>query len=186
MHLTLPLTSAVTATLRAGDAVTLSGTIYTARDAAHARLVDLIERGEPLPFNLSGATIYYAGPAPAAPDRVIGSVGPTTSYRMDAYAPTLMCRGLLGMIGKGERAPEVNTAIQACGAVYFAAVGGAGALLSECVKSSEIVAFPDLGAEAIRRLEVENFPCVVAADCHGGNLYESGRRDYLASSQAPN
>ena len=178
-HITLPLTRDITAALRVGDAVTLSGIIYTARDAAHARLCELIEHGEPLPFELRGATIYYAGPAPAAPDRIIGSVGPTTSYRMDAYAPILMQNGLLGMIGKGERSSEVNNAICSCSAVYFAAVGGAGALLSECVKSVEVIAFPDLGAEAVRKLTVEDFPCVVATDSHGGNLYESGRRDYL-------
>ena len=180
MHITLPLTPEITATLRAGDAVTLSGEIYTARDAAHARLCELVERGELLPFELRGATIYYAGPAPALGNRVIGSVGPTTSYRMDAYAPTLMRLGQLGMIGKGERAEAVGDAIRDCGAVYFAAVGGAGALLSECVKSAEVIAFPELGAEAIRRLVVEDFPCIVAMDTHGGDIYRDGRQQYLS------
>ena len=183
MHITLPLTTEITTTLRAGDAVTLSGEIYTARDAAHARLCALLDAGETLPFKLRGATIYYAGPAPAAPERVIGSVGPTTSYRMDAYAPRLIRLGQLGMIGKGERSADVAAAMRECGAVYFAAAGGAGALLSECVKAAEPVAFPELGAEAILRLTVEDFPCIVAVDCHGGDLYADGRREFLASKK---
>ncbi|MDR0905151.1 MAG: Fe-S-containing hydro-lyase [Oscillospiraceae bacterium] len=184
LNIALPLTTDVTKTLRAGDSVALSGAIYTARDAAHARLCELLDSGEPLPFELAGATIYYAGPAPASPGRVIGSVGPTTSYRMDAFAPRLLRLGQLGMVGKGERSAEVADAIREVGAVYLAAAGGAGALLSECVKSAEIVAFPDLGAEAVRRLIVENFPCVVAIDCNGGNIYVDGKRDYLRSLAA--
>ncbi|MDR0839166.1 MAG: Fe-S-containing hydro-lyase [Oscillospiraceae bacterium] len=177
----LPLTPELTATLRAGDAVALSGVIYTARDAAHKRFCELLDAGLPLPFDIRGATIYYAGPTPAAPGRVIGSVGPTTSYRMDAYAPRLLRLGQLGMIGKGARSAEVADAVRETGAVYFGAVGGAGALLSECVKSSEVVAFDELGAEAVHRLVVEDFPAVVVIDSGGRNLYEEGRAAYLRS-----
>jgi len=178
----LPLTNDVAADLRAGDSVHLSGVIYTARDAAHALICELIDRGEKPPFDLENATIYYAGPAPTPPGRAIGSIGPTTSYRMDAYAPRLIQLGLHGMIGKGERSDEVCEAIREHGAVYFAAIGGAGALLAQSVKSAEVVAFPELGAEAVRRLEVEDFPAIVAIDRFGGNIYEDGRCEFLKST----
>lgn len=181
LHIELPLTHEIIDALHAGDAVTLSGVIYTARDAAHKRLIELLDAGESLPFEIEGATIYYAGPAPASPGRVIGSVGPTTSYRMDAYAPRLLRLGQLGMIGKGLRSQEVSDAVRETGSVYFAAVGGAGALLSQCVESAEIVAFKDLGAEAVRRLVVRDFPAVVVLDAHGGDLYRDGRAAYLRS-----
>ncbi|MEE0776551.1 MAG: Fe-S-containing hydro-lyase, partial [Bacillota bacterium] len=154
--------------------VYITGTIYTARDAAHKRLVDLIEAGEELPIDLKGQIIYYAGPAPSKPGKPIGSVGPTTSYRMDAYAPTLMReKGLKGMIGKGKRNEEVKKAIKETCAVYFGATGGAAALLSQCVKSAEVIFYPELGPEAVRRLEVEEFPVTVINDTKGRDLYES-------------
>jgi fumarate hydratase subunit beta len=151
----------------------LSGVLYTARDAAHQRLVDLLDRGEKLPFDLVGQVIYYVGPSPALPGKVIGSAGPTSSYRMDPYTVPLLERGLKGMIGKGERGAEVVQALKTHHAIYFAAVGGAGALLARCIKKAEIIAYEDLGPEAIRRLEVENFPVIVAQDSTGGNLYGS-------------
>lgn len=165
-------------TLRAGGSVLLSGTIYTGRDAAHKRLCSLVAEGKPLPFDVRSQVIYYAGPCPAKPGDPIGSCGPTTSYRMDAYAPTLCDLGLIGMIGKGQRSDEVVQAIQRNGGVYFAATGGAGALIATSVKSAEVIAFEDLGTEAIRRLEVENMPLIVAIDAHGGNLYETGPAQY--------
>ena len=170
-ELRLPLSEADVQTLRAGDTVTLTGIIYTARDAAHKLLVGQIERGEELPFDLNGACIYYAGPCPAAPGEVIGPCGPTTAYRMDAYTPALIARGQNAMIGKGYRGENVVNAMKDK-AVYFAATGGAAVLISRCVKTAEVVAYPELGAEAVRRLYVENFPLVVAIDAHGGNLYE--------------
>lgn len=160
--------------LRAGDSVLLSGTIYTGRDAAHKRLCALIEAGESLPFDIKDQVIYYAGPCPAKPNYAIGSCGPTTSYRMDAYAATLCDLGLIGMIGKGPRSQNVVDAIIRNSGIYFAATGGAGALIATCVKSAEVIAFEDLGTEAIRRLTVENLPLIVAIDAHGGNLYEQG------------
>ncbi len=178
-HLTTPLTREKLEGLRCGDSVTITGTIYTARDAAHKRLVELAKAGRPLPFDIRDATIYYVGPTPAKPGKPIGSAGPTTSYRMDAYSPTLIALGETGMIGKGKRGPEVIAAMKAHGAVYFGAIGGAGALLARCVKRAELVAYEDLGAEAIRRLEVEDLPLVVVIDSRGNNLYETGRRDYL-------
>jgi len=174
-----PLDAAVVDSLKAGDLVEISGVLYTARDAAHKRLVELISKGEPLPIELEGQVIYYAGPTPNKPGRPIGSAGPTTSYRMDPYAPLLIERGLRGMIGKGERSAPVVEAMVKHGAVYFAATGGAGALIARCVKSAEVVAYPDLGPEAIRRLEVVNFPAIVAQDSCGGNLYKEGRQHYF-------
>lgn len=166
------------ASLRAGDSVLLTGTIYTGRDAAHKRLCELIRRGEPLPFDVKNQVIYYAGPCPAKPGDTIGSCGPTTSYRMDAYAPVLCDLGLIGMIGKGQRGEAVVSAIQRNGGVYFAATGGAGALIASSVKAAKVIAFEDLGTEAIRELQVENLPLIVAIDAHGGNLYEDGPARY--------
>ena len=167
--------------LRAGDSCLFSGVIYTARDAAHKRLCDLVARGEELPIDIKDSVIYFVGPTPAKPGQAIGSAGPTTSYRMDAYSPTLIGLGQTGMIGKGKRGPEVIEAMKEHGAVYFGAIGGLGALLSKCIKKAEIVAYEDLGAEAIRRLEVEDFPAIVIIDSEGNNLYESGREAYLKS-----
>lgn len=175
-----PLKREALAGLRAGDKVCISGTVYTARDAAHKKLTELLREDKPLPFPLEGAILYYAGPSPAPPGYAIGSVGPTTSYRMDAYTPMLLDAGMLGMIGKGDRSKDVAQAIARNGAVYFCAVGGLGALLASCVKSAEVIAFEELGAEAVRRLEVENFPAFVALDSRGGRLYENGRASYLA------
>lgn len=170
--------------LHAGDRVLLSGTVYTARDAAHRRMVELIERGEKLPFELEGSAIYYCGPAPAPEGRVIGAAGPTTSYRMDAYAPTLIAHGLRVMIGKGPRSGAVLDAMREFGAVYLAAAGGAGALLASCITSCELVAWPELGPEAVRRLTVRDMPLTVACDAVGGNLYITGPAAYLESSAA--
>ena len=180
-RITAPLTREAARTLRAGDSCLLSGTIYTARDAAHKRLCQLIAEGKELPFEIKDAVIYFVGPTPAAPGQIVGSAGPTTSYRMDAYSPTLIALGQTGMIGKGKRSAEVVEAMKQHGAVYFGAIGGCGALLGKCVKSSQIVAYPDLGAEAIRRWEVEDFPVTVVIDCEGNNLYETGREAYLYS-----
>jgi fumarate hydratase subunit beta len=173
-----PLTDDVVRTLKAGDNVLISGVIYTARDAAHKRLVALIEKGEQLPMDVRGQIIYYVGPCPAKPGTAIGSAGPTTSGRMDPYAPILMDNGLKGMIGKGRRSKAVQDAMKKYNAVYFAAIGGAGALLSKCVKKAEIVAYEDLGPEAIRKLTVEDFPVVVVNDAHGNDLYEQGVKEY--------
>lgn len=172
MHaLTLPLTKEQILTLKAGDAVSLSGIIYTARDCAHKKMFELLDKGKPLPFPLEGAFIYYAGPCPAPEGKACGSCGPTTSARMNAYAPRLLRLGLGGIIGKGEMSEEVRLALQECKSVYFAAVGGAGALYGNAVKRCECVAFPDLLSEAVYRMEVENFPLIVAADAHGGSVY---------------
>ena len=181
MKITAPLSREAARNLRAGDSCLISGVIYTARDAAHKRLCQLVEEGKELPMELRDSVIYFVGPTPAKPGQAIGSAGPTTSYRMDAYSPTLIEKGLTGMIGKGKRSPEVIEAMKECGAVYFGAIGGCGALLSRCIKKAEIIAYEDLGAEAIRRLEVENFPVVVIIDSEGNNLYETGKRDYLTS-----
>ena len=175
----LPITRESARQIKSGDACLLSGTIYTARDAAHKRLCELLAQGKPLPFDVKDATIYYVGPTPAKPGQVIGSAGPTTSYRMDAYSPKMIAAGETGMIGKGKRNAEVVEAMKRHGAVYFAAIGGAGALLSSCIKEAEIVAYEDLGAEAIRRLRVENLPVVCVIDSEGNNLYETGRKAYL-------
>ena len=173
-----PLVAQELETLRAGDSVLLSGTIYTGRDAAHKRLCAQVEKGESLPFDPRNQVIYYAGPCPAKPGDAIGSCGPTTSYRMDAYAPTLCDLGLIGMIGKGQRSPAVIDAIRRNGGVYFAATGGAGALIAGSVKSAKVIAFEDLGTEAIRELQVEDLPLIVAIDAAGGNLYEEGPARY--------
>lgn len=172
--ITAPLQSEQISTLRAGDSVLLSGRIYTGRDAAHKRMCSLVREGKPLPFDLRNQVIYYAGPCPAKPGESIGSCGPTTSYRMDAYAPVLCDLGLIGMIGKGQRSADVIEAIRRNRGVYFAATGGAGALIASSVKSARIIAFDDLGTEAIRELIVENLPLIVAIDAYGGNLYEEG------------
>ncbi len=176
--LTTPLTDEVIADLKAGDNVLISGIIYVGRDTAHKRMVEAIKRGEPLPFDLKGAVIYYAGPAPAKPGYPIGSVGPTTSYRMDPYAPTLIELGLKGMIGKGSRSKEVRDACVKYKAVYFAATGGAGALLARRVKEAEIIAYEDLGPEALRKIVVEDFPAVVVDDIYGNDLYEIGQSKF--------
>ncbi len=175
----LPLTRELSRTLHAGDQVLLSGTIYTSRDAGHKRMCEALARGEELPFDPTDATIYYVGPTPAKPGQVIGSAGPTTSGRMDAYAPRMMEAGARGMIGKGARLPEVIDAIREYEGTYFGAIGGAGALLAKSIKKSEIIAYEDLGAEALRRLEVEDMPLVVIIDSQGNNLYEKGREEYL-------
>lgn len=160
------------ATLRAGDRILLSGTVYTARDAAHKRLFAMLDRGEPLPFPLDGATIYYAGPTPTPPNLPIGSCGPTTSARMDVFTPRLLSLGLKAMVGKGNRSPQVVDAIRRSGAVYLCAIGGAGALAARCVRSLQVVAFEDLGCESVKKLVVEDFPLFVGIDCHGGSLFE--------------
>ncbi len=178
-----PLSRESARELRAGDSVLLSGVIYTARDAAHKRLCELVAAGKELPLDVKDAIIYFVGPTPAKPGQAIGSAGPTTSYRMDAYSPTLIKEGLTGMIGKGKRGPEVIAAMREHGAVYFGAIGGCGALLSKCIKKAEVIAYDDLGAEAIRRLEVEDFPVIVIIDSEGNNLYESGRKAYLAENK---
>ncbi len=164
--------------LKAGDTVKLTGTIYTARDAAHKRLVDLLDEGKELPIPLEGQIIYYVGPSPTPPGKPIGSAGPTTSYRMDPYAPALLDQGLKGMIGKGSRSNAVVDAMKRNTAVYFAATGGAAALISRSITSAEIVAYEDLGAEAIRKLTVEGFPVIVAQDCTGGNVFEEGQKKF--------
>lgn len=171
----LPLHAEVIEKLRAGDQVLMSGTVYSARDAAHKRLVEALDRGEKLPFEIEGQTIYYMGPSPARPGRAIGSAGPTTSGRMDVYAPRLMEVGLKGMIGKGSRSQEVKDAMRRYKAVYFAAIGGAGALIAKSIRKVEVVAYDDLGAEALRRLEVEDFPATVINDIYGGDLYQEGK-----------
>ena len=172
-RITAPLDFETAQSLRSGDSVLLSGTIYTARDAAHKRLCELAAENKPMPFPMEGAVIYYAGPTPPPPR-------PPTSYRMDAYAPTLLRLGELGMIGKGSRGPEVIDAMKETGAVYFGAIGGAGALLARCVKSAELICYEDLGAEAVRRLEVKDLPLTVVIDSLGNDLYQTGRAAYLA------
>ncbi|MBQ7254772.1 MAG: Fe-S-containing hydro-lyase [Oscillospiraceae bacterium] len=183
IRVTTPMTPEQARQLKSGDSVLLSGVIYTARDAAHKRLCELVAQGKPLPFDIKNAVIYFVGPAPAQPGQVIGSAGPTTSYRMDPYSPILIREGQTGMIGKGKRSKEVVEAMKQCGAVYFGAIGGCGALLSKCIKSAEIVAYEDLGAEAVRRLEVEDLPVTVIIDANGVNLYESGREAYLKTQK---
>lgn len=177
--ITLPLTKKLAESLVSGDRVLLTGKIYTSRDAGHKRMCEALSRGEKLPFDPTDATIYYVGPTPEKPGQVIGSAGPTTSGRMDAYAPTMMSVGARGMIGKGARLPEVIEAMKEHSGVYFGAIGGAGALLSKCIKSSKLIAYEDLGAEALRELWVEDMPLTVIIDCKGNNLYETGRADYL-------
>ena len=168
-----PITEDITKNLNAGDYVYITGTIYVARDAAHKRMIEALDRGEELPIDIVDSTIYYMGPSPAREGRPIGSAGPTTATRMDKYAPRLMDLGQKAMIGKGKRSPEVIDAIIRNKGIYFAAVGGAGALLSKCIKKSEVICYEDLGAEAILKIEVENFPVVVVIDCYGSNLYDA-------------
>ena len=175
---TTPITEEIAQELTAGDYVYLSGEIYVARDAAHKRMMEALDRGEALPIHIENATIYYMGPSPAREGRPIGSAGPTTASRMDKYAPTLLDLGQKAMIGKGKRTKEVLDAIVRNKAVYFAAVGGAGALLSKCIVESEVICYDDLGAEAIRKLKVQDFPVIVVADCHGNNLYETAILEY--------
>ncbi|MBQ6601642.1 MAG: Fe-S-containing hydro-lyase [Clostridia bacterium] len=181
--ITLPLTEEVARSLKAGDRVYLTGIIYTSRDAGHKRMCEALAAGEKLPIDPMNATIYYVGPTPAKPGTVIGSAGPTTSGRMDAYAPTMMSVGARGMIGKGARLPEVVDAMKKFGGVYFGAIGGAGALLAKCIKSAKLIAYEDLGAEALRELYVEDMPLMVIIDSQGNNLYELGREEYLNSKK---
>ena len=180
-YVNLPLTEEKARMLRAGDTVYLTGEIFTSRDAGHKRMVEALERGEALPFDPMNATIYYVGPSPARPGQIIGSAGPTTSGRMDAYAPTLLAQGARGMIGKGARSAEVIEAMKRHTGVYFGAIGGAGALLAKCIKKCERVAWEDLQSEALRRLWVEEMPLVVVIDCEGNDLYQQGRAAYLAN-----
>lgn len=177
-YITTPITEDVTVDLKSGDYVYITGTIYVARDAAHKRMIEALDRGEELPINIKDATIYYMGPSPAREGRAIGSAGPTTASRMDKYAPTLLDLGEKAMIGKGKRTKEVIDAIIRNKAVYFAAVGGAGALLSKCIEKSEIVCYEDLGAEAIRKLEIKDFPAIVVIDREGNNLYETAIKEF--------
>ena len=181
-HINVPLSAEDASSLHAGDYVYLTGTIYTARDAAHKRMYEALEAGETLPLSMENNVIYYMGPSPAREGRTIGSAGPTTASRMDKYAPTLLDLGLKGMIGKGKRSAAVKEAIVRNGAVYFAAVGGAGALLSRSITSSEVIAYDDLGTEAIRRLEVKDFPCIVVIDAEGNDLYETAVKQYNKES----
>lgn len=182
-RITLPLTEEIARSLKAGDRVYLTGIIYTSRDAGHKRMCEALAAGEQLPIDPMNATIYYVGPTPAKPGTVIGSAGPTTSGRMDAYAPTMMSVGARGMIGKGARLPEVVDAMKKFGGVYFGAIGGAGALLAKCIKSAKLIAYEDLGAEALRELYVEDMPLMVIIDSEGNNLYELGREEYLNSKK---
>jgi len=175
---TLPLTDETLEELKAGDNVLLTGVIYVARDAAHKRMVEALDQDKPLPFDIKGQTIYYMGPSPAKPGQPIGSAGPTTSGRMDAYSPRLMAEGLKGMVGKGMRSQAVKDAMKKHKAVYLAAIGGAGALISKSIKKSEVIAYEELGAEAVRRLEVEDFPATVINDVYGGDLYQEGKAKY--------
>ena len=181
--ITLPLTEELAKSLKAGDRVLLTGIIYTSRDAGHKRMCESLAKGEELPIDPMNATIYYVGPTPAKPGTVIGSAGPTTSGRMDAYAPTMMSVGARGMIGKGARLPEVVDAMKKYSGVYFGAIGGAGALLAKCIKSAKLIAYEDLGAEALRKLYVEDMPLVVIIDSEGNNLYEDGKAAYLATKK---
>ncbi len=181
-HISAPLSREEAKSLRAGDYVYITGKIYTARDAAHKRMQEALDRGEKLPLEVDGNIIYYMGPSPAREGRPIGSAGPTTASRMDKYAPKLLDMGLIGMIGKGKRTKEVLDAVVRNGAVYFAAVGGAGALLSQRIKSARVIAYEDLGTEAVRELEVEDFPVIVVADSAGNNLYETAVKQYQKES----
>ncbi|WP_333861093.1 Fe-S-containing hydro-lyase [Clostridium sp.] len=180
-NIVCPLTEEKVKDLKMGDSVLISGTIYTARDAAHKRLAKLIEEGSELPIDIKDSVIYYAGPTPAKPGSIIGSVGPTTSYRMDSFTPMLLDKGLRGMIGKGLRSKEVVESIKKNKGIYFAAIGGVAATIAKCIKKVEIVAYEDLDSEAIRKLEVENFPVIVVIDSEGNNLYEMGQKNYLKS-----
>lgn len=179
IELTTPLTKEKIASLKAGDEVLLSGTVYTGRDAAHKRMMALIEENKPLPFDLEDSVIFYVGPTPSAPGQVFGSGGPTTSGRMDKFSPTMISLGLRSMIGKGYRSDEVKQAIIKHTGIYFGAIGGAGAMMSSCIKQCDVIAFEDLGPEAVRKLEVEKMPLVVVIDSQGNDLYEIGRENYL-------
>ena len=174
----LPLTDKTLESLKAGDNILLTGTMYVGRDAAHKRIIEALDKGNPLPFDVKGQVIYFMGPSPARPDQPIGSAGPTTSGRMDSYSPRLIAEGLKGMIGKGMRSQEVKDAMKKYKAVYLAAIGGAGALISKTIKKSEVIAYEELGAEAVRRLEVEGFPATVVNDIYGGDLYQEGKAKY--------
>jgi len=178
MHIKSPINSEIIEKLTVGTQVLISGTIYVARDAAHQRLIQALDNGEKLPFSLKGQTLYYMGPSPAKPGQIIGSAGPTTSSRMDIYTPRLIAAGLRATIGKGSRSPSVKEAIQKYKAVYFATTGGAAALLAKSIKQAEVIAYEELGTEAILRLEVENFPAIVANDIYGGDLFEQGKMNY--------
>ena len=178
IRINTPLDDDTVAQFKSGDNLLINGIIYTGRDAAHKRLVDLLEKGESLPFEITGQIIYFVGPTPARPGRPVGSAGPTTSYRMDAYSPKLIAQGLKGMIGKGARSQEVLKAMQKYKCLYMAAVGGAGALISQSIKSSEVIAYEDLGPEAIRKMEVKDFPAVVVNDVSGNDLYLEGVAKY--------
>lgn len=184
MDITTPFDPQIIEKLRAGDQVSITGVIYTARDAAHKRLIEAMDRGQGLPFDIRGQTLYYMGPSPAKPGQVIGAAGPTTSGRMDTYSPRLIAAGLKGMIGKGSRSQEVKEAIKKHKAVYLAAIGGASALIARAIKKVEVVAYEDLGAEAILRLEVESFPAIVVNDAQGGDLYEEGKANYRIHPEA--
>ena len=180
-RIALPLTDDTLQGLRAGDDVLLSGTMYVGRDSAHKRIVEALDQGKPLPFDIRGQTIYYMGPSPAKPGQAIGSAGPTTSGRMDSYSPRLMAEGLRGMVGKGMRSPAVKEAMKKYRAVYFAAIGGAGALISKAIKKSDVIAYEELGAEALLRIEVADLPAIVINDIYGGDLYEEGKAKYRKS-----
>jgi fumarate hydratase subunit beta len=182
--ITLPLTDESIKGLKAGDNVLLTGVMYVARDTAHKRIVEALDRGERLPFDIKGQTIYYMGPTPAKPGQVIGSAGPTTSGRMDAYSPRLIAEGLKGMVGKGMRTPAVKEAIKKYKAVYLAAIGGTGALISKTIEKSEVIAYEELGAEAVLRLEVKDFPATVINDIYGGDLYQEGKARYRVESRS--
>jgi len=177
-HIKTPVSDKTIEKLRAGDQVFITGDLYTGRDSAHKNLIDLVEKGEDLPIDIKGQFIYYVGPTPARPGKSIGSAGPTTSYRMDSFAPTLHKLGLKGTIGKGSRNEEVKESLKKYKGVYLAAVGGAGALISKSIEKAEVVAYPELGPEAIRKVRVKEFPCIVINDMYGGDLYEEGKKQY--------
>jgi fumarate hydratase subunit beta len=177
-RITTPVSDEVIEKLKAGDTVYITGYLFTGRDSAHKKLIDLVEQGKDLPIDIKGQMIYYVGPTPARPGKVIGSAGPTTSYRMDSFAPTLHRLGLKGTIGKGKRSQEVRESLKKYKGVYLAAVGGAGALISKSIVEAEVIAYPELGPEAIRRIKVEDFPCIVINDMYGGDLYEEGKKKY--------
>ena len=182
-YINAPIDNEIVNSLKAGDCVYITGTIYTARDAAHKRMYEAIKNGENIPFELKNNIIYYLGPSPAREGQVIGSAGPTTSSRMDKYTPLLLEHGLKGMIGKGKRSDNVIESMHKNNAVYFAAIGGAGAILSKCIKKSEVIAYDDLGTESIRKLEVENLPVIVVIDCEGNNLYEIAIKEYCSEDK---
>ena len=177
-HIRTPVSDKIIEKLHAGDQVFITGSLYTGRDSAHKKLIDLVEKGEELPIDIKGQFIYYVGPTPARPGKSIGSAGPTTSYRMDSFAPTLHKLGLKGTIGKGSRNKEVKDSLQKYKGVYLAAVGGAGALISKSIEKAEVIAYPELGPEAVRKVDVKEFPCIVINDMYGGDLYEEGKKQY--------